>query len=399
MVALWMVLAIWVNYPPTEFQLGKYLNGWGLRILTLGLIIGGLWLGRIKNDWLTLTLVFTSFGLWGVWLGYPRESLLLAMFLASLGIKNTKIMYLGWLVLLTVVGIVNFKSAAIWQVAKINDVESEVVRRFTSEDSLTQKIELPFKIRRLATNKLTVGGGKVWKELVAVADLESIFFGEIHPLFRKTLTMFVWPAVWLFLLGLAVTKNRSRWISLVPGVIHFWISGGPYYIRFVWLVPGMALIIGDGLRALWDYKKWLGWSGAIILVYGIMAMGRDLIVRPDYWLDNRPLLYKEIYGRLGETEGSKVYVTDVLGNSQKYCQYYIKNRCNNLDFGIPKTKQKDEIYVGFIGEFLGSSFKNTFTDDWIKVMEDNGYEVLDFFDIRDSIAYGLGERVIVVKKL
>ena len=399
MVAMWIVLAIWVNYPPTEFQLGKYLNGWGLRIITMGLIIGGLWLGKIKNDWLTLTLILTSFGLWGVWLGYPGESLLLSLFLASLGIKNSKVMYLSWLILLVGVGVSSFKSASIWQVAKPNDVKVEVIRRFTQEDSLTSKIEIPFKIRRLATNKLTIGGSRIWKELVAVADFESIFFGEIHPLFRKTLTMFVWPAVWLFLLGLAVSKNRSRWIWLIPGVVHFWISGGPYYLRFAWLVPGMALIIGEGLKALFGYNKWLGWGGALVLMYGIMAMGRDLIIRPDYWLDNRPILYKEIYRRLGEMDSNKVYVTDVLGNSQKYCQYYLKNRCGNFVFGVPQVKIKDEIYTGFIGEFLGSSFKNSFTSDWEKVMEESGYEVLDYFDIRDSIAYGYGERVIVVRKL
>lgn len=397
LAALGALLMGWgLNYPPTPQELRW---GAGVGVIRVGLWLGLGWLiyGWGKQQGVVATaLVATSAAVWSTALGYPREAIWLGLFLASGMIKNNKIRFGWWTLLLGWVAVVNLATAPIWQSLKIEQIGAEVNRRITAEDGLTQKIEMPLIFRRLATNKVTVGMARVWKEVVAVADLETVFFGEINPLSRKMMPIFFWPGVVMFLIGLSGAKQELVWLA--PGVAYFWLTGGEYYLRFLWLVPGLALVMSRGWTKMRQYQKWIGAGILGLYLVGIVAFGRDLKIRPDFWLNNRPLVYQQIYQFLQKSQFESARVTDILGDSQKYCRYYLKNGCQAIKFGIEGDSDYRGLEAGFLGEFTGKDINNKFDDNWEEGLFKKGYQVLFKNKMRDSVAYGYGDWIVVVKR-
>jgi len=129
----------------------------------------------------------------------------------------------------------------------------------------------------------------------------------------------------------------------------------------------------------------------------------DLNKRPDFWLDNRPYFYDFIFKsiKLRDIDSFEhIYVTGLVGNSQKYCQYYLGDDCTNKfvfdSFDLENIKpNKNTIYGGFVGEFVGSDFKNNIKDDWKTLIEHKGFSKLEILRLRDTIAYKYGNEVII----
>lgn len=137
----------------------------------------------------------------------------------------------------------------------------------------------------------------------------------------------------------------------------------------------------------------------ILIVYGWTSHLFDFSKRPDFWLDNRPLVYRNLYLKIGDRTGNNVYVTDLIGDSKRYCQYYLGGRCDKFVFGIGGGRefQKGDWQIGFMGEFVGRDFNNKFDNQSKMKLAELGWRVTDGFKIRDSVAYGYGDEIIMAQ--
>lgn len=382
-VLTWIYVWALVDYPPSLAQIGLGVNLWVLRLSAGVILIGSVILSLEKLGKISSLLILISPLTWGLIMMRPVEAILMALFLVLI-VKQKGWLILGLLMILT---LSNWGKTNIYSSLNMKSASEIAIRRITDEDSLSQKVELPLILRRLANNKLTMMGVSAWKEVVLQLDLESIFFQEMNPLLRKTLPIFFWPAIILLPFGLYKLGKRTLLI-LFFGWVYFLITPGDYFIRYSWLLVGLAIMLG--------LNKKIKWLVVVLIAYGFVSYVYDFGKRPDFWLDNRPLVYKNIYSRMGSRIDSKVYITDLIGDSKKYCRYYLGNRCNNFIFGIDNKRElkKSDWQIGFMGEFVGPEFNNAFNDESKVKLEKIGWKIINIFRVRDSVAYRYGDEII-----
>jgi hypothetical protein len=385
---------ILIDYPPSSSQIGLGLNPWLVRLLAM-MAVGGatiFWLARFGKIAVFLTLVSPL--TWGLIMTRPVEAWLMA---AVIGLVANRKM---WLIcgLLVVLALTSWGKTNISSNFEIKQVSEKTIKRITDEDGLTEKVELPMTLRRLANNKLTTIGTNVWKEVVRPVDLESLFFQEINPLSRKSLPIFFWPTILLLPFGLYAVRKKEV-VILLAGYLYFLITSGDDYIRYSWMLVGLVVTLSYGWRVLVGINKVAGYFVLGLIGYGFISFSYDFSKRSDYWLDNRPLLYRNIYHLVADSAGDKVVITDLIGNSRKYCDYFLGDKCDGLTFGIDnKAEPKSgDWQIGFIGEFAGTEFNNKFDETAKKKIEESGWKIVGGFKIRDSVAYRYGDEVILAK--
>ena len=96
----------------------------------------------------------------------------------------------------------------------------------------------------------------------------------------------------------------------------------------------------------------------------------------------------------------KIYVTSLVGKTERYCKFYLGNCDENKfifdSFTLEKNRpRKNTIYAGFAGEFIGSDFKNNINSDWLTLIKDKGFTNIETKSLRDTIAYKFGNNVVV----
>ncbi len=419
---IWLLIAGRINYPPSFEQIGSSVPTGLLRVFCLLLVYVAVVTFSSKlnkyGKWFAILMLSSPF-LFGLWYLHPVESVKLSVGLLLL-VFMVERRNMGPIIVLFCLslGIFNYYQSAskanVFHIFSNQRLVSEVNQRFQIEDDLTYKVSLPNFFRRIAYNKVSFLIRDLSKEFIGFWNLEDIFFQEMHPGSKKSLVFMMWPTTIFFFLGLtslgmvADKKIFNLLLSTLSlGYVHYLTSNVNDNIRYLLALPFYCILISLGIVVLQKFKI-AAILTVIFCVYGWQLFLQDLVVRPDYWLDNRPIVYQKIYKAIlnADYKNSKIVVTDLMGHSKDYCNYYIGVGCEtNFLFGEFPDRSINEsftdgvVYAGFIGEFLGPDFNNYFPDNAFSKIESLGFREIDSTEIRDSVAYKFGNKIFVgVKK-
>lgn len=419
-------------YPPTEDQLaiiGWFFNNlWMVRLLSLLFLVLALYFWykivvKLVGKMISLIsclIILLSPTFYILWLTCPIDCLKIFLLLFFIYLGSGKKYFGKLLLILGSIYIILFlflttKERSIF-VNKISLKDSgvEVQNRFSAEDSLVNPIKIPLVIKRIVYNKYFIAYKESINEVIPFLDMESLFFQEIHPLEQKSVVIFVWPEIFLLIAGVYfLIKFKNKEIKsliilmLFFSFINFLFSPFTVFRKFELILFPLSLVMALAVGEIYKTKILFGKVfGSIVIffcLYGTIANYVDLNKRPDFWLDNRPYFYEFVFKSIKEKDLNKfekIYVTSLVGNSEKYCQYYFGNCDKNKfifnSFELEKSKpEKNTIYAGFVGEFVGSDFKNNINNDWLTLVKDKGFTELKIKNIRDTIAYKFGNEVIV----
>jgi len=118
---------------------------------------------------------------------------------------------------------------------------------------------------------------------------------------------------------------------------------------------------------------------------------------------NRQFAYNFIFNNPDVADYKNYIVTDIMGEGQIYCKEYLdKNTCNKiqyLNFDFTKDESKNNnVYAGFLGNFIGKKYDNKFSENWKSMIESRGFEILSTYDLDDNIANEYGTKLIITRK-
>lgn len=404
-----------LGYPPTDQQINLGINSlailWLSRFAGLLLMIIAFWMWRTKivgEKWVLL-IIWMSPVTMVLWMGYPLE--ILKIFLIVLLIEvvktNKKFLIVFILGLLSIYFInkLTYGQSQFISNLSYKDAINEVNDRFAKEGYLKNTIYFPNSLERLAYNKYYLILRREINLATSFWDVESWFFQEVHPLEQKSIVLFFWPMAFLFLLGLKDAKklDGSVWVVLLLSWANYCLTDSAVFNKFSMVILWIAPIIILGVKNLIHRRDLLSrvvLAGlTIFVIYGYVSNRVDMTIRPLYWLDNRPWVYKMIFTK---TLKDKLITSSIIGKSDKYCKFF-RNDCDiNVRFeNFYLTTEKPEdgyIYAGFVGEYLGRSETNEFPSDWRSMFRNINMKVLDEFSVRDSIANKYGNYVVIAKK-
>jgi hypothetical protein len=166
----------------------------------------------------------------------------------------------------------------------------------------------------------------------------------------------------------------------------------------------LAIIMSDSVVLILTSTCKKTKIGVLILVflsfYGWMTNYYDRYVRPDYWLDNRPIAYNFFlsYLKNQNLNYNRILVPDTLYSTKDYCPYYLKScdRVNYENFDLSKqSSSKGTVYVGFTGNFLGPDTENASPSEISRALNAKGLEILKTTHILNNIASGYGQELLI----
>lgn len=287
--------------------------------------------------------------------------------------------------------------------------QETVNEKFRKETVLTPNNYLPHSLKRVGYNKYFLLLKPIAEEITGVGDFESIFFQEVHPLDQKSIPILFWPQAILFALALyfQVTKKNSKisgfYYLLGIGAIYYLFSAGSAGLRLAFV--GFSIIYLLSVSTT-DFRKKpfnLIFSICILLsLWGSLAHISDRWVRPDYWLDNKPLIYKYGFTDSILTGNSlPVYFSDHFGVGQKYCSYY-RQDCSRFHFSDSIQNlfgSTSGIFIGFTGDYFGPDYNNfeKGSPDLAAFLKEKGVSNYHVQKIRDNILNQFGFDLITAK--
>jgi hypothetical protein len=418
-----------IAYPPTEDQLVmiKYFFGniWLLRIFSFVLLLAALFfwykvmvkLVDKKVSLISCLIIFLTPVFYILWLTCPIDcfKIFLLMFLTwILSQKKKLLVVLGSIFIILFSFLTTTERSSFVYKIGLKEAKTEVQNRFAAVDSLTDPVKVPLKIKRIVYNKYFIEYKKLINEIIPFFDMESLFFQEIHPLEQKSVIIFVWPEIFLLIGGtyLLIKKKNKKINSLIVivlflSLINFLFNPFTIFRKFEMIIFPLGLIMAFAIKEIFKTKivfgKICGFVVIFLCFYGLLANYTDLNKRPDFWLDNRPYFYEFVFKSIKNRDLNnfeKIYVTSLVGKTEEYCQYYLGNCDQNKfvfdSFQLKEIKLgKNTIYAGFVGEFIGSDFKNNINSDWLTLIKNKGFTALEIIKIRDTIAYKFGNEVVV----
>lgn len=436
------LLGVKVDYPPSEdqirflgtFGVGGELSLWILRIvlLVILLIVLERWRRLIGNRFsisvasFSVLLVMMSPTFWALWYLHPFDCLkVIGVILAVTLIAKTKHLNgVAGIVLLVSVIVFNRvnqpEKAAIWYRFDLRQNQEEITQRIYKEDSLAYRVNLPLLFRRLGYNKYFWQYKKMADEVIPFWDLETVFFQEMHPKMQKSLVIFFWPTAVAFIFGVFTWARKRRsdggllLLLLLLALVNFVFSAGVIYQRFELVLLPVSLMAGLGLNRLkllaeknYWWAKTVYVSMLILVSYGVVANLNDLGTRPDFWLDNRPLIYRDFYTHISHVRVDNfpvVQVTGLIGDARGYCYFYLGTKCDSEKFIFRsfnlagRDGVEGGLYAGFLGEFVGPDQSNNFSPGWKNDLLKGGYKILFTKDMRDTVAYRYSNNIILAVK-
>jgi hypothetical protein len=437
MVLVQLCLGTYLKFPPTMEQLtiinklGRSINSVallvGLRLLTLVILLGSIRTlsGRVEEIYhggvgvLSALLVIISplFFCW--WYLYPISAIkfVLAFYPFVLFKKHKKLGFLISLVVILCLSLLESNDkAAIFHKFSVSDAAKLTTERFSREDSLADKLTFPLELRRVGYNKVFMIYRQVLGEFIPFFDLETLFFQEVSPTEQKSVVIFYWPEVFLFVWGIyAMTRKKCIGNSdyvlalLLLSFVNYLCTSKQIYLRMGLLIFPIAVIMALGIKKLLVLVKRSVFLARvcffviIILVgNGILSNVNDVAIRPDFWFDNRPLVYDFMFKNIQTLNSKKIMVTSKLEGASEYCRYYFGDCTKSFDlsgFDL-KNKMADNgtVYAGFVGEFVGSDYGNNMEGNWRNIIISKGLTIVAEKEIRDSVAYGYGNHIVVTIK-
>ena len=308
---IWQIV---IKYPPTLEQINLGVNSaaalWIVRFISLGLLLAASFfvsrLISMKKSLYYWILVLASPVFSLVWMSYPLDALKIFIVTGAFYFLNRYrkawIVVTGVLIVILTLNLSVFKqNPKIVEALSIKKSQEEVTLRFNIEDKLDPNIEIPTQVRRIGYNKYFAAFRNSLNESLNFFDFETVFFEEVHPLGQKAFVIFFWPEVFLFGLGLwflltKEAKNGKVILTLLFFSFIYFITTNASTERrlFLTLYPISIIMAGylDTFLAKSSKKIKAGVLLLLFLVfYGWMTNYYDRYVRPDYWLDNRPLAY------------------------------------------------------------------------------------------------------------
>lgn len=437
-VAEWVVARV-INYPPSSEQLRILmflglrgnLSLWLLRILSF-VVLGiafKIWQKTIEKElfkW-SLIMLLISPAFFVLWYLFPLTLIKVLLVVGAFYLLTKQKFNKWWLILFFFIGLVVFNyfilgnKAAFFDNLSFKNAQNEVTQRFISEDSLKSRIELPLWWRRLAYNKYFFVYKKEMAEIVPFFDLESLFFQEVSPMGQKSMVMWYWPEIYVFIFGIYfwlkkknIRLNKNILIMFLAALIDFVFSGGSNSQRLLLIMWPMSIIMAiawEKMLGLAQNKYILAkWSLAVTGVLLISAFSLnfyDLVVREEYWFDNRPLAFQFWYQNLGKIKldnYQQIYVSSLLGDPKIYCNFYLGKICEDkkwhfevFNLAVDKIEEKT-VYAGFAGEFVGPRFKNDIAADWQKNSDIKDLKFVSIKHLEDTIANQYGNEVAVAVK-
>lgn len=433
----WLMVSIF-GYPVSEEQLvilnllglsgNVYL--WLLRFLSLGVLTLSLWFWyrllssvinkRVANISVIIMFICPMFLI--LWLVYPLicVKLFIVSLALNLGIGLSKYKFWMYFFILSI-AIILFNSkilgnnAAIFYKLSFGDAQTEVTSRISSEDSLKNDLKLPLWWRRAAYNKYFFAYKQVLAETLTFFDFESIFYQEINPLSQKSIVIFLWPEMYLFVFSLYFLvkfKNNILTKLLLVSLLLAWIdyvfSEGAVYRRLILIIFPVGTMVSIGYENLVKLStknnllaRFALFFVSVFILFGSINGVYDLSVRREYWMDNRPIAFEFWFREISKLDMDKfdrIQISSLVGNTRQYCLYYLGNRCGEEkfifdSFDLSKIKKKNVLYAGFAGEFVGSRFKNDVSDQWVSMVKDTGITMFSTKSLRDTIAYKYGNDI------
>ncbi len=388
-IGLQLVLGILINYPPLSGQLIPGIDIWFLRLPILLLSAWGIY--KWANKWQGFILVLSPI-YFALWYFYPLLLIELMVWVWTIEkIRGNK----KWIVLLVVLSIlrIGFQKGKVDVYEKIipRKLSEEIMERVKSEDILTYKTNLPLKFRRLSYNKPVFAIKNILQESVKFLDVETIFFGEFHPLSQKGIVVYYWPQSFLLIVGVYFYFRKKIKFDLktylIGSFVYFMISKEISFLRFSILWITLSFLIALAMEKINKYWKILV---VLVLLYSFGVNAYNFLLLKGKWFDNRAMAMEFCMKNLPK-DGDN-YITRIFGNEKKYCRYYDKNCVLN-----EKIDEAKNICV-FAGELLGRQWNNTIDDRWQDLWRGKGYKFVKILQMYDSIAYGYSDYLVVGEK-
>jgi hypothetical protein len=382
-----LLISFLINYPPLPNQILGGINVWFFRILSLGFSCFLIFFYLKK--WNIIIILISPF-YWILWYCYPLILFeLIAWIFVIKKIQKNKV----WIILLFLLVILRIgvqdRSFILWDKIKPEALSTEVNIRFKNEDSLSFRPSFPLFFRRLSYNKPFFATKNILGEINSFFDIEALFFQEFHPLEQKGIIIFYWFEIFLLTLGVFyfLKKKRKREILIffVFSFIYFIFSKEILFLRFALLWYTLSYLISlsfEKVHFVWKVFFLL------FLIYSFVISFLNFATRPEHWLDNKPIVFDYCFNNLPSKED--VYVTRIIGFTDEYAQYYWGS-----DYSVNSELEGSKYICIFAGEFSGRTFNNSLVDNWQDFWSDENYKILDYKELKDSVAHGYSDYIVI----
>jgi hypothetical protein len=426
LILLELVWQTTIKYPPTleQLHLGVYnpTSLWLVRMGSLALLLAATFFvfrliskkGRLYFWIFVLASPAFSF----IWMCHPLDSLKIFIISASFYLisrfQKIRIATALTCAILLLLNLAIFKeNPKILETLSFKRSQEEVTLRFNIEDNLKPHIQIPILVRRIGYNKYFLILKNSVNESLSFFDFETIFFQEVHPMGQKAFVIFFWPEMYLLCLGtwFILIKRRPIKTVVLPllflSFIYFITSNTSIERRLFLTLYPLSILLAECVSTVFviNSAKWVKIGTTLLLLlsfYGWITNYYDRFVRPDYWLDNRPIAYNSFLSFLKNSNEkyNQIVVPETLYATKDYCRYYLKDceifRIENFDLS-KQIADKDMLYVGFIGNFVGPNRENSFPSDLNSELGRTGLEILQKTHILNNIASGYGQELLIVR--
>jgi hypothetical protein len=310
----------------------------------------------------------------------------------------------------------SFKQIPLYNLINPSNLEEEINERIRNEDSLSERVVFPLWFRRIGYNKIFWAYKNITQEILGFFDLETLFFQEVHPLKQKSEIIFYWAEIFFFALGIiwlvkkkfAEEQKTILFLTALSLIFYLLTINDSWAAKHTLTLFTLAILVGMGINQL---PKELTVLPIFLLILSIWINSYDILKRPLYWYDNRPYIYSEAVNflktlSLKETPKIKeIYISTLVGNPELYYSYYFSSnpqvfiQNSSLHFTSfdlkGNTPNKDALYAGFLGEFIGPDPFNNFSEKDLDKIKDEGLQILKIWKTYDTIAYGYSDYFIV----
>lgn len=423
-----LIWQISIGYPPTLEQIHFGVSSpfflWASRFFSLSLILATIFFlsstisPKAKKYYWIFILACPTISL--LWMSYPLDALKIFLisgvfYLMNKFKKKLIITTIVSATLLLILNIVVFKEKpTILETLSLAKPQEEVILRFNAEDKLKPNIKIPTSVRRIGYNKYYIAAKNSLNEALTFFDFETLFFQEVHPLGQKAFVIFFWPEIYILSLSilLMVKKNQKMPKEILPlfvlAFIYFITTNVSTERRLILTVFPLVIIMSESIHLIFEgtYKKT---KIAIIFLlflsfYGWITNYYDRFIRPDYWLDNRPIAYNFFmsYLKNQKLNYNQILIPDILYSTKDYCSYYLKDCSLFKDVNFDLTKISPEsgsLYIGFTGNFLGQEKKDVSLSEITSVLSGKELRILKTKHILNNIVDGYGQELLIVDSI
>jgi hypothetical protein len=422
-----LIWVLTIKYPPsleqTTLGLTDFSQLWLIRGISLIFLALSIWLissflnKASRKYFIIISSIIPAYYL--VVLSHPWDSLKLFLItIILIGLVNftgRKIFTIILIIIFTIiVNLFIFKEKpGILEDFSIKKSQEEVTLRFNIEDSKTPHIKLPLFVRRAGYNKYFVVLKNASQEIVNFWDTETLFFQEVHPLGQKAFVVFYWPYIFLFFISLYFLKTKFKlnevnfnwnlFVLLSIAIAYYLTSSAATERRHLFTAMFLTYLFSETLVYLIKNKfnKIILTVLFLLVTYGWLTNIYDRFVRPDYWLDNKPIAYGFAFQTIKDSnlDLETIYFSETLYAAKSYCPFYLDS-CDNIhiaDFSFPdKIPDKNAVFVGFTGNFLGLN-SSGYGETEVKNNISGWAKVFGTMQVMNNIASGYGQIVVVAK--